>query len=164
MTQQPFSRPGAIDLSGLANAPAAPPEGAAPSQSGAYAVTGDGQNFQESLESSMNAAVVLACYSATRSPESVQLADDLQALSNEFEGRLLLGRLHVDANPQIAQAMQNPTVPLVVRVPPGPRYGRVAQLVRALGSHPRGRRFESYIDHCKSCNAKRPGDVSRGGA
>ncbi len=28
-----------------------------------------------------------------------------------------------------------------------PAIGRLAQLVRALGSHPRGRRFESYIDH-----------------
>src|SRR5262245_43028797 len=26
-------------------------------------------------------------------------------------------------------------------------YGRIAQLVRALASHARGRRFESYCDH-----------------
>lgn len=120
MTQQPFSRPGAIDLSGLA--PTTPTDStgqAAPAQSGAYAVTVDGLNFQEILESSMNAAVVLACFSPSRSPESVQLADDLQALSNEFEGRFLLGRLDVDANPQIAQAMQIPSVPLVVLVAQG---------------------------------------------
>ncbi len=26
--------------------------------------------------------------------------------------------------------------------------GQLAQLVRAIGSHPRGRRFESFTDHC----------------
>src|SRR4029453_3415833 len=29
-------------------------------------------------------------------------------------------------------------------------YGRIAQLVRALASHARGRRFESYCDHHKN--------------
>ena len=27
-------------------------------------------------------------------------------------------------------------------------FGQLAQLVRALGSHPRGRRFESFTAHC----------------
>jgi putative thioredoxin len=120
MTQQPFSRPGAIDLSGLQPASSGQPgQGGAPAASGAYAVTVDQQNFQQLLESSMNAPVVLACFSASRAPQSVQLADDLQALSNEFEGRFLLGRLDVDANPEIAQAMQIPSVPLVVLVAQG---------------------------------------------
>jgi hypothetical protein len=48
-------------------------------------------------------------------------------------------------------------------------YGRIAQLVRALASHARGRRFESYCDHhlqhCKelSCTAFTRGFVSRQG-
>ena len=67
----------------------------------------------------MSAAVVLAFYSSTRSPESVQLADDLQTLSNEFEGRFLLGRVDIETAPQIAQAMQIPSVPLVVLVAQG---------------------------------------------
>ncbi|MFL6105430.1 MAG: co-chaperone YbbN, partial [Marmoricola sp.] len=97
MTQQPFSRPGAIDLSGLQGAPASNPAagsgpGTAAGVSGAYTVVVDEANFQTVLESSMSAAVLLAFYSGTRSPESVQLADDLQGLSNEFEGRFLLGR------------------------------------------------------------------------
>jgi putative thioredoxin len=120
MTQQPFSRPGAIDLSGLQPASAGQPgQGGAPAPSGAYSVTVDQQNFQQLLESSMNAPVVLACFSPSRAPQSVQLADDLQTLSNEFEGRFLLGRLDVDAHPQIAQAMQIPSVPLVVLVAQG---------------------------------------------
>jgi putative thioredoxin len=119
MTQQPFSRPGAIDLSGLQGTPAAPRPAGAAGVSGAYTVTVDEQNFQSVLESSMSAVVVLAFYSSARSPESVQLADDLQTLSNEFEGRFLLGRVDIEETPQIAQAMQIPSVPLVVLVAQG---------------------------------------------
>jgi putative thioredoxin len=119
MTQQPFSRPGAVDLSGLqAPAPGAP-AGSAPGVSGAYTVTVEEANFQTVLETSMSAPVLLAFFSATRSPESVQLADDLQLLSNEFEGRFLLGRVDIDASPQIAQAMQIPSIPLVILVAQG---------------------------------------------
>ncbi|MET3960697.1 putative thioredoxin [Marmoricola sp. OAE513] len=122
MTQQPFSRPGAFDLAGLgASAPTGAPGAPAGSAgvSGAYTLAIDEANFQTVLESSMSAPVILAFYAASRSPESVQLADDLQALSNEFDGRFLLGRIDVDATPQIAQAMQVPSVPLVVLVAQG---------------------------------------------
>jgi putative thioredoxin len=87
--------------------------------SGAYTVQIDEQNLSSVLESSMNAAVLLAFYSGSRSPESVRLADDLQTLSNEFEGRFLLGRVDVDAHPQIAQAVQVPSVPYVFLVAQG---------------------------------------------
>lgn len=117
MSQQPFSRPGAVDLSALgAAAPSAP---GTPAVSGAYSVQLDESNFQEVLETSMNAPVLLAFYSPGRSPESVRLADDLQTVTNEFEGRFLLGRVDIDASPQIAQAMQIPSVPLVVLVAQG---------------------------------------------
>lgn len=122
MTQQPFSRPGAIDLSSLqvpGPAPAAGAPTAGGSVSGAYTVELDEQSFSGVLESSMSAPVLLAFFSASRSPESATLADDLQTLSNEFEGRFLLGRVDVDAHPQIAQAMQIPSIPLVVLVAQG---------------------------------------------
>jgi putative thioredoxin len=134
MSQQPFSRPGAIDLSGLrrpaAQQPAAP-AGAAPAAGGvpagpagapggaaggAYSVEITEQNFQEVLESSRNGLVLLAFYSRTRMPESGQLADDLATLSDEFEGRFLAGLVDIDAQPAIAQAMQIPSIPLVVAV------------------------------------------------
>ncbi len=117
MTQQPFSRPGAVDLSGLQADPASVAAGEA--VSGAYAVQITEQNFSSVLESSMNAAVLLVFYSASRSPESVRLAEDLQTLSNEFEGRFLLGRVDVDEAPQIAQAVQVPSVPYVFLVAQG---------------------------------------------
>lgn len=120
MTQQPFSRPGAIDLSGLKQpAPAAPGGGAGPATSGAYAVDVTEQNFQDLLESSMSAPVVLVFYSPTRSPESADLAADLQVLSNEFEGKFLLGKVDIDTAASIAQAMQIPSVPLVALVAQG---------------------------------------------
>jgi putative thioredoxin len=49
-------------------------------------------------------------------PESGTLADDLVTLSGEFEGRFLAGLVDIDAAPQIAQAMQIPSIPLVVAV------------------------------------------------
>jgi len=120
MTQQPFTRPGAIDLSGLKRpAPGAPGGGSGPAASGAYAVDVSEQNFQDVLESSMSAPVVLVFYSPTRSPESAGLAADLQTLANEFEGKFLLGKVDIDAAPSIAQAMQIPSVPLVALVAQG---------------------------------------------
>jgi putative thioredoxin len=79
-------------------------------------VTVTEQNFQATIEASMTAPVLLAFFSRGRSPESARLADDLEALSGEFEGRFLAGLVDIDASPQIAQAMQIPSVPLVVAV------------------------------------------------
>ena len=127
MSQQSFSRPGAVDLSGLqGSTPAAGSAG--PSASAAYAIQLTEQNFQEVLEASRTAPVMLAFESPSRSPESVQLADAMQTLSTEFEGRFLLGRVDIDAVPQIAQAMQIPSVPLVVLV----AQGRPMPLVQNL--------------------------------
>jgi putative thioredoxin len=121
MSEQSFSRPGAVDLSGLQGSvpSAGGGPGSGPQPHAAYTAEVTEQNFQEILESSRSAAVLLAFESPGRSPESVRLADDLQTLSGEFEGRFLLGRVDIDANPQIAQAMQIPSVPLVVLVAQG---------------------------------------------
>jgi putative thioredoxin len=124
MTQQPFSRPGAVDLSGLQGSAA----DGGPQASAAYAVQITEQNFQEVLEGSRTAPVLLAFESPGRSPESVQLADAMQTLSTEFEGRFLLGRVDIDDSPQIAQAMQIPSVPLVVLV----AQGRPMPLIQSL--------------------------------
>lgn len=129
MTQQPFSRPGAIDLSALSRpAPAQPtpgaaPAGAAPSPSGightAYSLDITEANFQQVLESSMTAPVLLVFFSRTRMPESADLAEDMATVSGEFEGRYLVGLVDIDAVPQIAQAMQIPSIPLVIAVVDG---------------------------------------------
>ena len=121
MTQQPFSRPGAIDLGALqrpAQPPAAGQDAGAPAAAGgtAYSVEIGRDNFQSTLEASMHAPVLLGFYSPTRMPESAQLAADLRTLSDEFEGRFLVGLVDIDTAPEIAQAMQIPSIPLVVAV------------------------------------------------
>lgn len=124
MTQQPFSRPGAIDLSALKRpattpAPNAGQQGApggARAGSSPYAVDITEANFQATIEASMSAPVLLVFYSRTRMPESGQLADDLESLSGEFEGRMLVGLVDVDVAPAIAQALQIESIPFVYAV------------------------------------------------
>lgn len=64
----------------------------------------------------MTAPVLIVLYSRSRMPESGRLADDLAMLSTEFEGKFLAGLVDVDVSPQIAQAMQVESIPLVVAV------------------------------------------------
>jgi putative thioredoxin len=126
MTQQPFSRPGAIDLSALkrpaasAGAPGGTGGGGAGAPGGpggsSYWLDVTEQNFQQTIEASMTAPVLLVFFSRSRMPESGQLADDLAVLSGEFEGRFLAGLVDVDASPAIAQAVQVPSVPYVMAV------------------------------------------------
>src|SRR3954469_19619788 len=114
----PFSRPGAIDLSSLKR-PAPQPGAQAGGQfqgGHEYSVEVDEQNFQALLEASMTAPVVLVVYSPTRMPASAQLADDLTTGAGELDGRIAVGRVDVDAQPGIAQAMQVQAIPLVAMV------------------------------------------------
>lgn len=119
MTQQPFSRPGAIDLSGLGQPPA-PQQAAAPAaqggSGGAYSVTITQENFQQVLQESMTAPVVMVFHSARQAPGSEQYAADVAAVAEQQEGRLLAALVDVDAQPEIAQAMQIPQVPLMMVV------------------------------------------------
>ena len=122
MTQQPFSRPGAIDLSALKKpAPAAPSSGGQASSAGggggsAYSVTVTEENFQQVVESSMTAPVLLAFYSASRLPESEQMARDLASAVDAHEGRFLAALVDVDATPAIAQAVQLQSIPYLMAV------------------------------------------------
>lgn len=128
MTQQPFSRPGAIDLSALKR-PAAPPPGAAagaPAAGASYWLEVDEASFQSTLEASMTAPVLLVFYSPTRLPESEQMARDLATVAEEYEGRFLAGLVNIDVSPEIAQAVQLPSVPFVFAV----LDGRPAPLIQ----------------------------------
>ncbi len=107
-----FSRPGAVDLSALAQPAGTPPgSGAA---GGSYVVDITEQNFQsDALEASMNHVVVLSLWSP-RSPQSVSFNDVLARVVNSLEGRLTLALVDVDTNEPIAQALGAQGVPLVV--------------------------------------------------
>jgi putative thioredoxin len=121
MTQQPFSRPGAVDLSGLtrpAGSGGQGPAGGADAgpAGGSYWLDVTQESFQATVEASLSAPVLLAFYSPTRMPESAQMARDLGTVAEEFEGRFLAGLVDVDAQPAIAQAVQLQSVPFVFAV------------------------------------------------
>ncbi len=132
MTQQPFSRPGAIDLSALKRpapgaTPGGPPAGAAVGAPGsaagaaagggpasAYAVQVSEESFQATVEASMTAPVLLVFYSPSQAPESVTMAQDVATAVDDYDGRFLAGLVDIDAAPGIGQAMQIPQVPLLL--------------------------------------------------
>ena len=129
MTQQPFSRPGAIDLSALKR-PAVPPAGGraegAPPAGASYWLEVDEESFQATLEASTTAPVLLVFYSPSRLAESEQMARDLATVAEEYEGRFLAGLVDIDVSPAIAQAVQLPSVPYVFAV----LDGRPAPLIQ----------------------------------
>lgn len=109
----PFSRPGAVDLSSLKSPAAGTAAGGAPGGSlgGAYSVDITTENFQAEMQRSTQMPVAV-CFYSPQSAESVELARTLSRLVDELEGRVLLALLDVDANPQIAQSIGVPGVPL----------------------------------------------------
>jgi putative thioredoxin len=122
MTQQPFSRPGAVDLSGLkrptsggGQAPAGGGAGA-PAGGSSYWLDVTQENFQSTIEASLTAPVLLVFYSASRLPESAHMARDLATVAEEYDGRFIAGLVDIDAQPAIAQAVQLPSVPFVFAV------------------------------------------------
>jgi putative thioredoxin len=123
MTSESFSRPGAVDLSGLRTSAGSP--GATSGQTGApgegtagggYVVEVTETNFQtEVVERSVTAPVVLDFW-ATWCQPCKQLSPVLERLATEYAGRFLLGTIDVDKNPRIAQAAGVQSIPLVVAV------------------------------------------------
>ena len=117
MTQQPFSRPGAIDLSGLKRpAPTPPPAGGGAPGGGAaaggssYAIDLTEENFQATIEASMTAPVLLVFFSPSRMPESAQdiplahirqMAAYAAALREIFPGKVLRVSLLYTAGPRM---------------------------------------------------------------
>ena len=112
MGMNSFSRPGAVDLSGLANGAGGEP--GKPGAPGAYSFDATEQTFQtEVAEASMQHVVVLSLWSP-RAPESVTLNEMLSKLADSYQGKLTVARLDVDESPQIAQALQVRGVPYVL--------------------------------------------------
>jgi putative thioredoxin len=115
MTVPQFSRPGAIDLSGLRQQ--TPPAGTA-AQGGApgsyvFDVVGEESLRTDVLERSMS-VLVLVNFWSEQVPASVELNTTLTSLSDEFAGRFVLARVDVDAHPELAEALRIPQLPLVV--------------------------------------------------
>jgi putative thioredoxin len=122
VSQSNFSRPGAIDLSGLrkpagaASGAAGGPGAPAGAASGAYVLNVTEANFQtDVIERSLQAPVVVELWSP-RSQGSNALGAVLAQLSTEYAGMFRLARIDVDANPQVAQAFGVQSVPVVIAI------------------------------------------------
>ena len=104
-----FSRPGAVDLSGLADDGPRSGHGG-----GAWAHDVTEQSFQEDvIQASMHHIVVLSLWSP-RSEASVAFNDVLAGIAGDYEGRIVVARVDVDSEPGIAQALGAQAVPFVV--------------------------------------------------
>ncbi len=67
------------------------------------------------LELSRTVPVILICWSP-RSPESIEMVNTLGKLEVADNGAWVLGRVDIDAEPQVAQALQTKTVPFGVAI------------------------------------------------
>ena len=135
MSQQPGAHPaatsglnlrGAVDLSGLSRRPQQPPAGAPVAGPGAPPAGGGPSlptpvldvtvaTFERIVQLSTTVPVVVDLWTP-RSPASQQFSALMAGIAVELDGRLLLARVDVDAEPQIAQAFGVQQVPAVMAV------------------------------------------------
>src|SRR4029453_12308598 len=108
MSSSSFNRPGAVDLSQLAqqakrSAPASP---LGPRKAGAsYVIEVTEQTFEaETIRKSVKHPVVVELYSP-RVATGQELSDALIEIANASDGKFLLARLNVDTAPGIVQAL-----------------------------------------------------------
>lgn len=106
---EPLSMYGAVDLSAL-KAPAAP---AGPPAAGGVVQSVTDATFTALMETSRTVPVVIDLWAEWCQPCKT-LGPILEKLAAEYGGRFLLAKIDVDANPQIAQAFQVQSIPMVV--------------------------------------------------
>ena len=126
MTVPQFSRPGAIDLSALRPA-ATPAAGAAPTGSYTLDIVGEQSLRADVVERSMQ-VVVLVSFWSDQAPVSLEINATLSKLADEYAGRFVFARVDVGSQPELAEALGIPQVPLVVAA----LRGQLAPLVQDL--------------------------------
>ena len=109
---------GAVDLSTLRNKPAAAPDPAAVPQngttpSGGFIVDVTDASFGEILELSRTVPIVVDLWAEWCGP-CKQLSPILEKVVTELAGRVVLAKVDVDANPQLAQSFKAQSIPMVV--------------------------------------------------
>ncbi len=117
MSSSSFNRPGAVDLSQLAQqakqSASASPLGAQ-TAGASYVIEITEQTFEaEAIRKSIKHPVVVELYSP-RVATGQQLSDALIEIANASDGKFLLARLNVDTAPGIVQALGLQAVPTVV--------------------------------------------------
>lgn len=116
---------GAVDLSALRNRPTGPaapapssqPEGAGTSATPLVFDATD-ETFGEVLELSRTVPVVVDLWAEWCAP-CKQLSPVLEKVVEELGGRLVLAKVDVDANPQLAQGFRAQSIPMVVALVAG---------------------------------------------
>jgi len=113
---------GAVDLSSLRNRPAASASASAPSGADGAAENVSGviidvtdATFPQAAELSKTVPVVFDLWAEWCGP-CKQLSPVLEKVVTEFAGRIVLAKVDVDANPQLAQAFRAQSIPMVVAV------------------------------------------------
>lgn len=111
----PAALRGAVDLSSLRNRPSAPPSGSAPASTGVVDVVVDAtdETFGQILEISRTVPVVVDLWAEWCGP-CKQLSPIIEKVTRELGGRVLLAKVDVDANPQLAQSFRAQSIPMVV--------------------------------------------------
>ncbi len=105
---------GAVDLSALRNRPApAAPGAAAPASAPSLVMDVTDETFPQVLELSRSVPVVIDLWAEWCGP-CKQLSPILERVVLELEGRLVLAKVDVDANPQLSQAFRAQSIPMVV--------------------------------------------------
>lgn len=114
----PSALRGAVDLSALRNRPS--PSAAASTGSGSAGVAdvvvdATDESFGQILEISRTVPVVVDLWAEWCGP-CKQLSPIIEKVTRELGGRVLLAKVDVDANPQLAQSFRAQSIPMVVAV------------------------------------------------
>ncbi|MEW1975548.1 MULTISPECIES: tetratricopeptide repeat protein [Microbacterium] len=115
----PAALRGAVDLSSLRNRPAPPadaspaPAGAETPAAGGFIVDVTDATFGQIMELSRTVPIVVDLWAEWCGP-CKQLSPILEKVVTELGGRVVLAKVDVDANPQLAQSFRAQSIPMVV--------------------------------------------------
>lgn len=109
----PAALRGAVDLSSLRNRPDPSAPAAPAPRVGDVVVDATDETFGQVLEISRTVPVVIDLWAEWCGP-CKQLSPIIEKVTRELGGRVLLAKVDVDANPQLAQSFRAQSIPMVV--------------------------------------------------
>lgn len=109
----PAALRGAVDLSSLRNRPDPSAPSAPAPRVGDVVVDATDETFGQILEISRTVPVVIDLWAEWCGP-CKQLSPIIEKVTRELGGRVLLAKVDVDANPQLAQSFRAQSIPMVV--------------------------------------------------